>query len=235
MQIQITNEERAVFNFLKDTAATKAPEYLAKNQIVYSSLRAESPALGTQQNIPFSINENDTSTPSTSTEIRLKQNDTFVVTKWGLFIANFTGSRSSMRLRTYPNQRIFSAAGEAAAMQAIYNSVLNVMVDNQLYYPQFSTDIFLKVPNFQELMANVTALPAGYTAAGVDKDQYESEMAMVDCVPTLALYGGRDNVVNVVMPDSVNMTPAGGTNVCVFIARGFLMPNWSTALSNRPL
>jgi len=235
--MEMSNEERSVLEFWKrKIIAEKGMDWLSQNKMTWATLRMESAVLGTQGQIPFALNADDQSLPEQITEQRLNKVDSFVATRVSVQIANFTGNRSSMRLRTYPNQRIFTGAGEAAALQAIYNAKLDIMVNSNLYFPNLRTEQFLLVPQFQELLANVTALPAGYTAGGWDKDPYNGDDdAFKELIPSVAFSGGNKNTININLAQSVNMTAAGGSNIAVLQFRGFIIQNYNAEMINTPM
>lgn len=224
MKALLTNYERMVFDRLnRDWSAQIESK---KVTISYENLRLESANLGTQQNIPFAMLSDDNSVPAQPSEIRLNKSDIFVATRIGFFIAKVAsgGTRATTRLRTYPNQRIFTGASEAVNFEALYQAGLNIMIDQTNYYPEFYTGNFLNVPPMQEQMATVTATPAGYTAAGVDRDIFNIDDSTVEMNPNVSFSGNQKITTVIQLPESVALAGSGGTtNFCCLIFGGFLI------------
>lgn len=238
--IQITNEERAVLNFLKikqaeNIAAGKLKE--GDTNIIWNSLRLESSALATQGSVSFACNADDQSVPESATELRLEKVDSFCITRIGMYIMRYTtaSGRQTGRFRTYPNPNIFTAAGEADALQSLYNAKLDIMVNRKLYYPQLDTQQHYMVPIMPEKTGTVTAPVATY-AAGIDRDSLDNNNGMIDFIPSCTLFGGNTNQIEITLPANAAMAAAAGsTNIVVLMLRGFLMTNWNAEQLNLQL
>lgn len=225
----MTEYERAIYFDLKE-------EYAGNKKVVinYNTLRAESQDLGTQGAIQFDINQQAQFFAATPTEVRLNLTDNFLCTRMGIYICKVpaAGNRNTSILRTYPNQRVFNNAGEATNLNAIYNGFLQIKENNDVRYQNIDTLQMLYVPELQEQLANVTALPAGYTAAGIDKDPFKGdESAMIELNPAYKFGGASKNSVLLQLNTNNNsfaLAGAGGTtNFVVLIMRGFLIQNAS--------
>src|SRR5919108_2594665 len=99
-------------------------------KLTQSELRLEQPLVANQNQYTFQIMDNQPGAGGQifNTEIRLRQQDTFVPTMVGLFIALPSSSTdATFRLYTYPNQFVFT---NALQMRALYNGQMKIMVNN---------------------------------------------------------------------------------------------------------
>lgn len=236
--MKITNEERAVLAWYneqiqKGIKAGKVPDTC---KAVWSSLRMESGALGTTQTIQFAMNVNDQSIPASPTEIRLQQVDTFVMTRLSVLLMRRPAGvqNNQSRLYTFPNPNVFAAVGEAQALEAVYNGLLNIMVNRDLYTPQLDTRQFYRVPIGQEGAATAGAVPAGMVSGGYTRDAWpESDWGFIEGIPTIAFFGGKTNQIAIDLRQSSAMSAAGGAaNIAVVFMRGFLLQNFNSDQMN---
>lgn len=223
----MTDYERAIYFELKRENVNN-PQVT----INYNTLRAESQNLTTQGAIQFDVNQQPQFFAATPTEMRLNQTDNFLITRMGIYLCKVAsgGDRNNSQLRTYPNQRIFTGANEALNLNAVYNGFLQLKVNNDVKYQNIDTLQMLYVPELQEQMANVTALPAGYTAAGIDRDPLDaSEKAMIELTPAYKLGGASKNSIVLQLNSNSNAFALGGSggtsNFIALIMRGFLIQN----------
>lgn len=236
--MKITNEERAVLAFYQKQvkAAQDAGKVPSDCKVVWSSLRMESTALATQSAISFAMNVNDQSIPASPTEIRLQQVDTFVMTRVSVLLMRRPAGvqNNQSRLYTFPNPNVFTAAGEATALESVYNGLLNIMVNRNLYTPQLDTRQFYRVPIAQEGTATAGALPAGMVSAGYTRDAWgDADWAFIEGIPTIAFFGGKTNQIEIDLRQSAAMAAAGGAaNFAVVFMRGFLLQNFNSDQMN---
>ena len=245
----LTEYERAVFLGLqrkytddggRDSAGNPMnPNYNPSVIVSCNSLRLESANLGTQANVKFAINDTDASVTQSNTEMRLKTTDQFVQTRQRMYIMKVAsgGARISTQLRTYPNVKIFTAANESANLNALYGGYFQFEIGSTVKYPNIMALDFLKVPQFQELMTNVTALLAPYTAGGWDRDPFignEDTIRMLN--PNYKWSGNEKNYINLYLDqagDALAMAGGAGTNnVVVIYLDGFLIQNVNTDKTN---
>jgi len=163
-------------------------------------------------------------------EKRLNISDAFVVLSIGLFLgrttttstnANPTNAQAAItRLHTFPNSTVFGGAGEAANLEAIYNSSLNIKVGQVNWFPSIHTRKFYRVGQAQQGAGPAVVTPAS--------EWDGSDYGMLQLVPTITLNGNGNNEFTVTLPDSVNTAVPGTTaasNSLVLVLDGIILPN----------
>lgn len=230
--IQITNEERAVYQSLVDMYA-KA-NY--KPIITFEKLRLESVDLTNQQSIAFAINNDDTSIAKSITEKRLKLGNKFTATRFGLFVANIPAgqTRSNTIRKTFANNFTFTT--KADEIQAIYNANINMKVNSVDYFDQFGTEVFEKVPVLPEGIAvtQTTAIPAS-TSAAILRDPLEEWDGYIQMLPTVTLSGGKDNQLEIALAEAIDLAAVAGANIAIIIMWGFMQQNVNSGNINKIL
>ena len=204
---------RAILNALKTQKGVIATQ---------SYLRLENP-LTTQGQVSFDVLTNQ-GTP-TATERRLNLPDSFLITALCLLTykttAAITNAKSS--LRTWANPFIYAAAGEAASINALYNSYFSVRVNSVVYVDSLDTMRFYRVPVAQEGV--LSAVGSAYAADGYERGDYP----FYGMTPGIKLSGATKNELTLTLPDSVNMSaPVGEVNYAVCYLRGILLQNAAT-------
>ena len=210
-RIQATDRARAVFNSLK-----KRPGVVTTQ----SYLRLEQP-LGTQGNIQFEVLINQGQ--QTANERRLAITDAFTVTSLSVVIYKKAsgGNISAAKLDTFPNPLTYVGAGEANALQAIYNGYLTVRVNSVIYIDSLDIYRFYRAGVAQRGVETTTT-PSVYLASEWSKGDYP----FYSLTPGIRLSGATKNDLNITLPESVAMAgTAGSTNYAVLYLRGFLEQN----------
>lgn len=210
-KIQATDRARAVFNSLK-----KRPGVVTTQ----SYLRLEQ-TLGTSGQINFQVLINDGA--ANANERRLALTDAFTVTSLSVLIYKQAsgGAISAGTLDTFPNPLTYSNAGEAAALQAIYNGYLSVRVNSVVYIDSLDVYRFYRAGTAQKGVETTTS-PSVYVANEYDRGDYP----FYSLTPGIRLSGATKNEISLTLPESVAMAGAGGTtNRVVCYLRGFLEQN----------
>jgi hypothetical protein len=118
-----------------------------------------------------------------NTELRLRQQDTFVPTHIGIYLALPTGTTdATFRLYSYPNQFIFT---NAVQMRALYNGQLKIMVNDYQYTYSWGLQ--------RHWCSNQTQQTAAFGAGSPEDQNNFSEDGMFAMEPYV-LFGGAQNV-----------------------------------------
>ncbi len=103
---------------------------LQRIRLTQSTLRMEQPLTANQNlyTFPVLVNIQNQAQPF-PTEIRLQQQDSFVITEVGIFLASTSGTNdTTFQLKTYANPFVFT---NATQMTSLYNNgVMKLMIDN---------------------------------------------------------------------------------------------------------
>lgn len=205
-----TDRARANFNAIKKRKGVVTTQ---------SYLRLES-VLGTTGQINFDVLLNQGQ--ANANEKRLAITDAFSITSMAVMIYKqaAAGAISAGQLDTYPNPLIYSNAGEAAALQAIYNGFLTIRVNSTIYIDSLDVYRFYRVGVAQAGV--LSAVGSAYNASSYEKGDYP----FYGLTPGIRLSGSTKNDISLSLPESVNMAGAGGTvNRVVLYCRGFLEQN----------
>lgn len=188
-------------------------------------LRLERNLVGAMNTIQFDLleNVNKNAGQTFPTEQRLVQADMFTVLRIGFFIGSYvttTENRSSMRLRTYPNENVFTAAG-ALALQQIYAGWLMVQIGVTQYVRQQRISSFYRVPQSQE----GTAVSTVATTGVIQHDAWtDSNYGMINYTPTFELQGIQNYIIQVQLPQDATLSltsPVANTqNVAILMFEG---------------
>ena len=223
-RMKATNRQRAIYNDLRYNT------YAGQRDVIItdSYLRFET-VLGTSTSLSFNTLVNQGA--QTVTEHRLNMPDRFCVTDMGFFIRKVAAATptdpqiASAQLDTFPNALTYTGAGEAAALNALYNSYLTVRIDSVVYYDSLDLLRFYRVPTSQQNVSYVVASPAGNTIQADGWDTMNYGFAPID--PTFSLDGKAKNDISVTLPTSIAMAGTSSVNYAVLIVRGFLLQNAS--------
>lgn len=212
-KITATDRTRAIYNSLK-----KRPGVVTTQ----SYLRLEQ-VLGTNGTINFQVLLNDGS--ANANERRLNISDAFTVTALSVLIYKITTGAAISRatLDTFPNPLTYSGAGEAAALQAIYNGYLTVRVNSTVYIDSLDCYRFYRAGTAQRGVETTTT-PSTYVASEYATGDYP----FYSLTPGIRLSGATKNDLTLTLPESVNMAGTGSTNRVVLYLRGFLEQNGAT-------
>jgi hypothetical protein len=186
-----------------------------------SYLRLEVAASTSKTNYQFGvlINDQPQGNPIRPTETRLNLQDAFFVASVQLFTAvAASATATNFALTTYPNPRIFSTAGAAAALYNLYNGYLSLTVNNSVITPSWDL--------YRHLEINQTQQTTTPVAAGIPLDQTSGlTSTAVACEPNWVLIGSKNNVLQLNLPAAIDTLQAASTTVLVIILRGVLAQN----------
>jgi hypothetical protein len=130
-----------------------------------------------------------------NTEIRLTQQDAFVVSSWGMFLlAPGSAVDATFIAQTYPNPIIFTG-GASAAAETLYNSTIYIKVNNDVIYPVLSTSRFRMVPQTQQ-----TPLITGVENANPYAQIDLGEDGFFAVEPNLVIIGSKGTYIYLQLP-----------------------------------
>jgi hypothetical protein len=184
-------------------------------------LRFEKP-LGNQSTIDFDILSN-AGTP-VPTEKRLNLPDTFLIQKLAIFIYKLPTAalNAAQTLNSFPNPLVYSKAGEAANLMAIYNGFLSVRVNQTVWIDSLDVMRCYRVGPAQ----NALAVSANATANTMQGSQWDmSDYGFLVMEPKILLSGASANKISITLPSPVDMTGTASTNYAVCYCRGILNQN----------
>lgn len=166
----------------------------------------------TSYTFPVIVGEDPNNYPDA---ILLDRADAFTAVSIGLGLGlKSTANDGAYSLFTYPNAAEFGASTDS--LKAVYNSLLNMTIDNVQYLQNFSTKRML----FQPIQQNGSALYDAATYTEVDNVKGDAD-GLTPLVPTLQLNGGSKTNITIQLPSA--LTPVGGSvAVLVLTLRGFL-------------
>lgn len=166
-------------------------------KLTNSDLRLEQQAATnkTQYQFPVLTNNNGPANTLFNTETRLNQQDSFVASAWGFFISKPSSlTDATYILHTYPNALTFSTTGVAAAAETLYNSILQISVNNDIVMPVMSTRRFRAVPQSQ-------AVAAGTNQNGIALDQIDlTSDGFTILEPLILFIGSKNSVITLSLP-----------------------------------
>lgn len=125
---------------------------------------------------------------------------------------------------TYPNLNVFAGAGEAAALQMVYNGFASITIDSTVYYQAYDLRRFYRVPTSQI----GTAVSSIAVQGVLNNDGWDNLNYCFSPVSTdFEFSGSGNNQLSVTVPQSGAITTAGtnSQNFLWWIFRGFLIQN----------
>jgi hypothetical protein len=179
-----------------------------ENQMIIGKNQWQFPVLNNQPNFSGVI---------FPTEQRLNQQDSFVTAMLGVFVSLPSGPNdATFILHTYPNVTLFTAA-DATPLETLYNSYLQLAVNNDIILPAWDVSRHRLVPQSQN--------GVGVTAQTVfNEDQIDlSSDGFFPVEPNLVFIGSKNSVLNLIMPAALTAV-AANTRVSI-ILRGVLAQN----------
>jgi len=186
-----------------------------------SYLRLEVAANTSKTNYQFGvlINDQPQGNPIRPTENRLNLQDAFFCASVQLFTAVASSATATdFSLNTYPNPRIYSTAGAAAALYNLYNGYLSLTVNNYIITPSWDLYRHLEINQTQQTVTPV--------ATTVPLDQVSGiASTAVACEPNWVLIGSKSNTLQLNLPAAIGTLQASSTTVLVLILRGVLAQN----------
>lgn len=161
----------------------------------------------TQYTFPVLSNDNGPSGTRFNTEIRLNQQDSFVMSSWGVFLLKCaTVVDATMIAHTYPSPAVFSGGGVAAALETIYNSYCRISVNNQVILPVWHLSRHRSVPQSQQVAAAAGVYP------GIAQDQIDlSSDGFYPVEPNILFVGSKGYRIEVNLPAALAAVDGSGT------------------------
>jgi hypothetical protein len=139
-----------------------------------------------------------------NTEVRLTQQDSFISSAWGFFLAAPASAiDSTFIVQTYPNPLVFVTAGASAAAETLYNSVAQIKVNNDVVYPVWHLSRHRMVPQTQQ-----TPLIAGVENANPYAQIDLSSDGFFPMEPNFVVIGSKNTVITANLPAALaEVTP----------------------------
>jgi hypothetical protein len=179
-----------------------------------STLRLEQPCVATSTTYTFPVLINiQNQAAAFNTEIRLQQQDSFVPTEIGIFLALPSGvNDTTFKLMTYPNPFVLV---NATQMQAYYNGFMNIMINNVQYTQKWDLWRHWKTNQTQQTAA---------LGAGSPEDQYDGQDdSFYPMQPFILLIGSQNIQLTITLP--VSPTAVDANSRIVILLRGVLAQN----------
>jgi len=198
MNLQSTMSARLVYeNGTSLVLAAKLDPDVVK--LTQSDLILEQTLTTTSNQYTFPVLNNQQGTTGGQifpTEVRLNQQDSFIVSSLGFFLCNPTGSvlDTTFIANSYPNPQIFTG-GAAAAAETMYNSYMTMVVNKDVILPVWHLSRHRLVPQTQQepLIAGVeNAIP--YSQIDLSSDGF------YPVEPNLIIIGSKGTVITITMP-----------------------------------
>lgn len=221
LDVTATNAERAIFNAIRNAYG---PDAIATAGYLRSEVLMPTTGI-TSIKFPITAQDNSGGAQRTS-EKRLLNNDAFLATHLGVFIArqDTTLAQSSEILHSFPNPRIFTNAADGlTGVQGFYAGSLQVRVNETVYFDALDCLSFMRADTAQQGNANSAVAVTGV----VGWSAWEADRCFKRITPNIAFNGLGNNFVQVNLPESLVLgtATAGQANIAVFIARGFNIQN----------
>lgn len=179
-----------------------------------STLRLEQPCVNTSTQYTFPVLINiQNQAAAFNTEIRLQQQDSFVPTHVGIFLALPTGTNdTTFKLQTYPNPAIFA---NAVQMQAYYNGYMNIMINNVQYTQKWDM--------WRHWQTNQTQQTAAVGAGSPEDQLMGADDGYYPMQPFILLIGSQNIQLTITLP--VSPTAVDANSRVVVMLRGVLAQN----------
>lgn len=219
-QQQSTANSRIVYNNAVQLL-NAAQINLKVAKLTQSALRLEQQTslTKTQYIFPALVNNNGPANSLFNTEIRLNLQDSFVVSSWGWFLAKpLSAVDATFVLQTFPDVLIFATAGSNVALETIYNSIVQVAVNNDIILPVWDMNRHRMVPQSQQ----VAVAPAQISQFDGSSDGY------YPVEPNFMLIGSKNSIITLTLPAALAVVETFGRIVTIF--RGVLAQN-STSIT----
>lgn len=188
---------RLVFENAKAFAASQGYN-VSQAVCTQSYVRSEVALSTTVTNYHIPVLSNDTvNGASFNTEYRLALQDIMVVSAIGLYVCKpSSATATNFPLFTNPNATVFATG--ASQLYTLWNSYLNVAVNNQQVIPNMDTFRFYSVPQTQQGVG-ITA----QTVFPIDQmDGSESGLAAIE--PNFLLNGASNIQANITLPAAIS-------------------------------
>lgn len=199
-------------------------DYVDSLKLSQNEVRCEVALTTTASNFSFALNPQQQNTGNTVflTEKRLNQQDTLVVSEYGIFVAQTTGvNDAAYELLTYGNDIIFPAA-DAAQLNSVFYS-------NGGFQMKCNNDVIIPYRGlFNHKYRGQTQQTAALGAASPGDQIRGAEDGIITQEPNVLLIGSKNYVPEIVLPTNLTGT---FTNVrAILVFRGILAQN-STVVS----
>jgi hypothetical protein len=150
----------------------------------------------TQYQFPVLSNDNGPSGTKFNTEIRLNQQDSFIVSAWGFFIlAPSSATDATFVPQSFPSPLVFTGAGVSAALNTLYNSYCKITVNGEVVYPVWHLSRNFLVPQTQQ-----SAAIAGVTNAIAYSELDGSSDGFCPTEPNMVLIGSKGYIITITLP-----------------------------------
>jgi hypothetical protein len=177
----------ASYNISPNTAMLTQSDLILEQQLLTSL---------TSYIFPVLSNDNGPSGSRFATEQRLNQQDTFIASSWGVFLAEPSSlNASNFILQTYPNALVFTTTNESVALETIYNSYCKIAVNNTVVLPYWSLSRHRFVPQTMQT-ATITGVENGnpYSQIDLSSDGYHP------VEPNILFVGSKGYQIQVILP-----------------------------------
>jgi len=165
-------------------------------------------------------------------ERRLPISDTFAITHMGFFLGKVTGTVTDAKLakmvkQTYPNSSVFSAANDAANLEAIYNGFLTIGVNQVNYIDGLDMQRFRTVPTSQQGTTTtqiVDVAGTGLETTTQAASGYGQDVSTFGPLTPAFYINGKDNLkFSVELPEATDLNVDTGNteNYAIFVLRGY--------------
>jgi hypothetical protein len=230
MNIVSKNRKTPVKPFNRNTAMLQS--LLAKGHRAAEGELVLYATLSTSGTYTFQVNENQNKLVS---EIRLRQGDAFIPTSMGLYIGKVASATptdaqiAAVEKNTFPNAITFSKSGEAANLQAIYNSRIQIQVNSVNITETLSTQRFYRVGVAQKgVLTTATGTNGVYQASEWTNENY----GMCPVSQAFAFNGIQNNIVNLLLPAAVDCTGTTSTNYAILVFKGLQVINGAGSVTD---
>lgn len=183
-------DARMIYDNARNTISNAyGPSAVSKFVLTMSTLRLEQAIVAGQTLYTFPVLTFDTQVAAPfNTEIRLKQQDTFIVSHMSYYLALPSGANDTAWLPlTYESPAL--TAANAIPMRSLWNGDIKITIGNYVYVYNWDLMRHYYAPQTQQTAA---------LGAGSPTDQKRLiEDSFVPVEPTVALMGTEDNLVQV--------------------------------------
>jgi hypothetical protein len=177
----------------------------------------------TQTNYTFAILTNDNGPAGTlfNTELRLVMQDSLIAGAWGFFLLEpLTAIDATIVAHTYPNPVAFAAAGEALALETLYNSYVKITVNKDVVGFNWHMSRHRLVP-FAQRTTGVATI-----ANAIANDQIDlSSDGFFPVEPNIVFIGSKGSIIELKLPAPVAVIGAAGFTRMRMHYRGLLAQN----------
>lgn len=155
-----------------------------------------------------------------NTEVRLNQQDSYFVSQIAFRIGEPSAVNDATYVDcTYPSPAIFSASGEAAALEVLYKSQLKITVNGVVKIPTLHLGRFRKVQFAQKVAA-----AANQNGIANDSIDGATEGIMI-CEPNIVLIGSKNNLIEIDLPAAITTIGTAGFTRMILEFRGLNAQN----------